>query len=54
MAVPKRKKLKNNKKQKKIIFKNEIPNKFFNSLYCLNNIKKKKYCFESCRVNCNQ
>lgn len=56
MAVPKRKKLKHNKKRKIIIFKNEINHKIFTEYKCSNNLKleNKIYCFESCVNKCNK
>ena len=56
MAVPKRKKLKNNKKQKKIIFQNNLNYKIFTEYKCSNNLilDNKKYCFNSCVNKCNK
>lgn len=56
MAVPKRKKLKNNKKEKKLIFKNNLTYKIFTEYKCNNNLilDNKKYCFTSCVNKCNK
>lgn len=56
MAVPKRKKLKHNKKRKTIFFRNELTHKIFLEYKCSYNLKleNKTYCFASCVNKCNK